>query len=329
MILKSNKNAICFIPQFAELILANSGASIPSIDFFFSRARHHKVSELEIDQALIQSNNLSQSQLIDSHAALSLRGFTEQYKEKWICHATPILLQPNRQHITLNNYFPSGDDVLFKKLFTTLNEYFVEDGLLFFEENKSWYCRSESKFPTSRYKPQDILGQNIIHKLPKDKEDQKWKKIFNETQMVINQFNQASTNTELLVVNGIWYWGGGYLPQGITKAKNVVISNDIALKGFANMAGCPFYNIDEDINQLIINSSDSFLLQLIFIVNNNILNQIDNIVESFLQMLKRKKIDQILFYPNMESRYVVGSSDMKKFWKKIKPANSIIKRASI
>jgi len=99
----------------------------------------------------------------------------------------------------------------------------------------------------------DALGADIADCLPAGPTGQRWKKLTNEIQMALHACaaNQQRRQLGEAVINSVWFWGGGSLPQDTGKSRfNLVVCVDPVSKGLARLQAIPQQGLQEFLEQL-------------------------------------------------------------------------------
>lgn len=97
----------------------------------------------------------------------------------------------------------------------------AEEGLEHFAcRDECWILASDIG-PGVEFMPLgEALGLNLADALPAGLEARDWRRIMNEAQVALynNPVNESRRQAGLAETNGIWIWGGGYLPEETSNA---------------------------------------------------------------------------------------------------------------
>lgn len=105
-----------------------------------------------------------------------------------------------------------------------------------------WYLRL-SKIPDMQtYTLGQVTCRNINNFLPTGLDSIVWHKIFNEIQMLLHEHsvNLAREARGELIINSVWLWGGGKLPQSIRSPYTQVWSDDDFVRALASASGTKY-----------------------------------------------------------------------------------------
>ncbi len=101
-----------------------------------------------------------------------------------------------------------------------------------------WYLELPRGAPLPEFAdPAQALGDDLLKMLPAGLEGRRWRSLFNEAQVLLHQHprNAARTAKGLLPVNGLWFWGGGGLPDAVHCAATTVLSEDPEVLALARL----------------------------------------------------------------------------------------------
>jgi hypothetical protein len=149
-------------------------------------------------------------------AALALLGEGLPPGDECWLHADPVHLSVRRDELMLTDAGMAGITEAEAAQFTrALGAHFGEDGLGFVAPRPHrWYVRVRDA-PRVRTTPTaEVMGRRIEPLLPQGDDGPKWRRILNETQMLLHD-HPCNTERESRgdpPVNSVWYWGAGRLP---------------------------------------------------------------------------------------------------------------------
>lgn len=134
-----------------------------------------------------------------------------------------------------------------------INKYFAEDRLPTFCGGESkrelisilplcpdrWYLNIKSTPSIKTQLLSEVAVKNIKNFYPYGAEEIFWRGILNEIQMLLHEhpLNQIREERGDLVLNGVWFWGGGVMPNSIISPYIKVWSNDIFPRSLAIACG--------------------------------------------------------------------------------------------
>lgn len=148
--------------------------------------------------------------------------------------------------LAVGNLALDGDEVA--ELLRTLKPVFGDEGMVLDAPSpRRWYLRlpAAARLPAFSTPEQAIGGDLGVH-LPGGNEGRRWRRLFNEAQVILHQHpvNVARAARGRVAVNALWFWGGGALPDRITCAIDALYGTDPVLAAAADMAGIRVAELD-------------------------------------------------------------------------------------
>jgi hypothetical protein len=274
---------------------------------------------------------------------------TLQQEKEYIERGEGYWLRVDPVHLRIeNNHILLGDSHIFNislkeaiSFTNSINELISDDGFTLLPlHSDRWYlhCNSAPNLHTSLLS--EVVGNNINNLLPLGNDRSIWNSKINEIQMLLYEhpLNQMRESRGELVVNSVWIWGGGVMPQKIYAPYTKVWSNHVFAQGLAKMSQLEFYNLPEDGNKLMLHSSDSGE-QLIFLDNlqkyanyrdvfnwrNELVKMEQNWFVPLLQGLRKKQITQLritVINEHLTKDFTLTPNSFWKFWAKVRPLKS-------
>lgn len=177
-----------------------------------------------------------------------------------------------------------------------------------------------------------IIGKEISHYLPGGEEQKKWRCLLTEIQMLLHQspINQTRENNNKPLVNSLWFWGEGNLPAPKTNHYSHVISNNPIVIGLAKWSGTNYSSLVDNWKKVpAINSSNAYDILVvgdhlmyekekkIAIDNQDYLIQLEkNWFFPLLTALKKRQLDELIFYPNYHSVFYFTRKNFWYWWRR-------------
>lgn len=93
--------------------------------------------------------------------------------------------------------------------------------------------------PDCRFLPPWMLaGESLEHCLPAGPDQQRWRRLLNETQVLLHQYVKVGQGSAP-VPGSLWFWGAGALPDPDTVRPRVarIVADDAVLEGLADWLG--------------------------------------------------------------------------------------------
>ena len=158
----------------------------------------------------------------------------------WL-RADPVTLQPDMTGVRLVAWGNLGLDADEAEGFMqALRPLFGDAGFpISAPVTDRWYLRLArgSRLPEFAA-PLDGMGEDLLAHLPEGPEGMRWRALLNEAQITLHNhpLNIARLGAGKLLVNSVWFWGGGILPDKVSCALTSVISQDDELLALAALA---------------------------------------------------------------------------------------------
>ncbi|MBX3693205.1 MAG: phosphoglycerate mutase [Dokdonella sp.] len=130
-----------------------------------------------------------------------------------------------------------------------------------------WYLRAEpgSGLPDGG-DPDEVLGDDLKLHLPAGAAGKRWRMLFNEAQVLLHNHvvNVERERRGAVAVNGLWFWGGGALPERVRSHCGEVVTRDPALRMLATSAGACCHDPDPQggVHALGADSDKTWLIDL-------------------------------------------------------------------
>jgi len=125
------------------------------------------------------------------------------------------------------------------QLVEELQELFSESGLsTHFGKHDSLFIRVNEQPQVSFTSLAEVSGNNILQHLPEGDDSARWRRLQNEIQMQMTQsmVNQKREECGAMTVNGLWFWGGGYLLRAKhSRCYDMVSTTKLFTRGLATM----------------------------------------------------------------------------------------------
>lgn len=250
--------------------------------------------------------------------------------EQYFYRADPVHFKAESDHAIL-----VGTDLLSPthqeaaELVKVFNQHFSDDNLsLHFTTESRWYLKSNRPLELSFTALDYALGRDIKHFMPKDVGEGNdalwWRKILNEAQMLFfqHEVNQCREEKGELTVNGLWLWDLLASPTNEISQVQQLYSTEVMAVALVNQLDIKAQTVDEIIN---IHSSSVWVHDSLYesvcygdieVWINELRHFCTNELQTMFDLLKAKKINEVIFYSCDGRMFNVNQVDLLKFWKK-------------
>lgn len=273
---------------------------------------------------------------------LQLDGECAKFRDDYWLRVDPVHLRIKNNHILLGDNHILNISLKEAISFTdSINELILDDGLTLLPlHSDRWYLRCSETPELQTFLLSEAVGQNINNLLPHGNDSSIWNSKINEIQMLLydhplNQIREAQGD---LVVNSVWVWGGGVMPQKVHAPYTRIWSNHILASALAKMAKVTCHDLPEDAGELLRYSDDSGG-QLVFLDNLqkyanyrdafNWRNELTKIEQGWfaplLQALRKKQITQLkltVISEHSTRNFTLIPGSLWKFWAAVRPFGS-------
>lgn len=263
-------------------------------------------------------------------------------KDFWI-RADPVHLRIEQNHIMLADSQAFKITMAEAKQFTeVLNQNYSKDELVFLPLRPDrWYVRTTDAPVMQTYSLNQVACKNINNFLPAGKESIAWHKAFNEIQMLLHEhpLNQAREARGELVINSVWFWGGGSIPQSAESPYTQVWSNDDLPRSLALASDAQYGKLPSDAaiwqqrathgNHLIVLDTlyGKSIYKDAYGWRENLKKLEQNWFAPLCLALQKKNINQLTITAINENdslNFAIKRANLWKFWLTTKPLSSYV-----
>jgi hypothetical protein len=118
----------------------------------------------------------------------------------------------------------------------SINRHFAEDGWeIQIAGPTRWYLRLPEKSEIMTTPPWHVVGRDILHHLPTGEQSNRWRAWLTEIQMLLHTHpvNEQRIARGQKAVNGVWVWGGGFMPEVSPGKDLTLVGQNAFLSGVA------------------------------------------------------------------------------------------------
>lgn len=255
----------------------------------------------------------------------------------WLC-ADPAHFQLQRDYFSLSYPVPLALTAMeVESLLEALNRHFQRDGLHFFSARSSsnagrWYLRLAEAPEIKTNLPMDVVGRDVTTFLPQGEHGAQWHHILNEIQMLLHDHpvNQVREANGELLVNSLWFSGGGVLPGKAVRddkpGSKIVFTDNPLAKGMALTSDLPCFDLPENAKALSSSAQED-----VWLVLDNADDAESRWFAPLLAGLRVGKIRQLSLNLGLADRMLnvlIQPRDLWKFWRKPKSLKTCFELSS-
>lgn len=211
-------------------------------------------------------------------------------------------------------------------LMTELNLLYADEGWLFVAATpQRWYLRLPQALIMQTTPTVDAIGRRVGEILPQGKDALLWQRVMTEIQMLLHAspVNTRRTESGLLTVNSLWFWGGGSLPQILEGGEwSHVVADDPLALGLAKCHGISARKASSSTLDSISTHEGCILWQ----TNAESLKAAEQqLFEPLLVMLKTGDLTELIIDLPGLARYRVDRMALRRWWRRRKPLAALLK----
>ena len=259
----------------------------------------------------------------------------------WL-QANPVHLRADRDRLLL---FGSEDLALSQReaeqLALLVENHFVAQGWrIEVVLPHRWYLTLDKIPAISTHSLDDVLGRNIDQFLPAGDDSLHWHGLINEIQMLLysDEVNRKRDEQGQLSVNGIWFSGGGCLPESsIGLPFDQVFANESLARGLALTAVITPHAFPGSSGSLRKMAGGSLVVYdelrpAVLRVDpggwRDALIALDNWLDDLIQGVRQKQPGELLLYPCNGEVYRLRRSALRRFWRRPKQLGGYLNNQS-
>ncbi len=260
-----------FVPNLfwseAALPEIYEGLTLPAIETFLAKSMQSQNESQGIEAWLCSNFNIEKQQdwPVASITLLADKAENIQLGDGYWLRADPVHLRVEHNHVILADSHVLHISIEEARQFVdAINKYFAENNLHLSSQGPGtrgivilplssdrWYlCLAKTPI-IHTHMLSYVAKKNINNFLPFGAENIFWRGIFNEIQMFLHEhpLNKAREERGELAVNGIWLWGGGFMPKLVRSSYTHVWSNDILPNALALASNTDYSVLPENITK--------------------------------------------------------------------------------
>jgi len=312
-------------------IVEKKQKSLKSLRKIFSRGEKESIDSQPITLANLFTLPYTDPETFPTAAIMAFGAGLDGSTGYWLC-ADPVYLHPDLDHVLL---FDKSTFELPKhelaQLVSEIDEMLLEKGITTHHgHQQSLFFRMADKTDASFTATKEVSGKNILQHLPEGDDAAKWRLLQNEIQMQMSQsiVNRERQEKGLVSINGLWFWGGGYLLRGKYKQVfDAVYANDLFTQGLAKLTSMVAEKTCTSIED--INPASNSLVAF---------DEIDEAAMSYsdflvdlekqwllptLALIKKNELESMTIL-TAKTKITITKKQLGKFWKGSVKANSIL-----
>ena len=247
----------------------------------------------------------------------------------WLC-ASPIHLRVHRdQLVLLPPASLSVTQAESQVLVEALNRHFSADGLMFMAPHpQRWYLRVPAFPDLHTVALEEAIGRDINRLLPSGEDRMRYHHLFNEVQMLLHDHpvNEARERAGTLLINSVWFWEGGTLPEASRASWTAAIGDSPLLQGLGLLASVPVAGLSDGLNFLDTGNVLVVLPEAPAAGDTEWAGHMARMEKEWITPLLQKlrsgeiqSMDIATIHAGQARQWTITRRDLWKFWKPVAP----------
>lgn len=334
------------VPQFTLLIPGLSGPETDhpitdyigqrplALDSLLSRSRQERVTAAGLEATLGDYFGIGADELLPV-AALCWLADTGLPAAGYLLRADPVHLRPDQSCLRLfdTHSFPLAQQEA-DAVVASINAFNAGQGWeLHAPHPQRWYLRVSGVPDMITQPPSAVAGKDIAPFLPCGADARHWHTRMNELQMLLHDHpvNHAREQRGEPVINSLWFWGGGVLPQALRPQMHTLCADHPLARGLAQHAATEYRGTPAGVDELLAAGAGDAALVLLDSLEwpahyNDVedwlqrLRQLEN--DWFMPLLaavQQGRIASLLIDNCAGRRFHVSRGGLRAFWKRRQP----------
>jgi len=316
-------------------------SAVPTLSRWLSRSRSRPFAADNLEQAALALFGVPCEDDACPVAPFACLGDTGRATSAYCLRADPVHLRADTRGLILFDAatFPFDDDES-KALADALTTLLADDGWqLLRGDRRRWYLLGDDPGDLHTTALSGLRGKPVSGRLARGKQAVQWEQRCNELQMLMysHPVNQRRAERGQPVINGIWIWGGGRLPETMTAAPfTQVFSHKACVRGLALHSGTACEPLPERLDSLLDRIQDGRLLLVLDGLDSAAayedLQQWNTVLERYARdwfdplcaALAGRRLHSLELLPLNGRAYRMQPAQRWQFWKPLRSCRDIL-----
>lgn len=177
----------------------------------------------------------------------------------------------------------------------------------------------------------NALGLDMADALPAEPEARNWRRIMNEVQVALHNHpvSIAGRKSGQVLVNGIWIWGGGFLPEpAADRSFEAVFAMHPVSRGLALLAGNEVRDL-QSFDPAALAAGERVLLDWTVETRDATaeLDRLERLFHSLLRPLRKGGLSIRLASPGGRT-WEIDRKSLRRFWRRPAPLPELLERCT-
>jgi len=307
---------------------------MPSLQLLLKRCDFSTESSLESEALLLNRLGWQDDENSDVPVAAleRLQVDSNGVIDSFWFRADPVNLQEVQNYLVMSSPSVLNLDLdESNALADSINQHFAEDGWhVEVMDNSRWYLRLDRN-PLIRTTPAwRVVGRDVFNLMPEGENSTQWHSWLMELQMLLfsHPVNEKRAGQGFAVVNGLWLWGGGSLPELPGSHQFCLRGDSLFIQGVARQSGSELKDLPDDMskiaNDFVSNKEQLIMLEYARTVlqTGNMdqgvaaLERLENnLLRPLIDLLKSKKLHNMSIVDCPGKIVTISASGVNKWWR--------------
>lgn len=212
-----------------------------------------------------------------------------------------------------------------RQIADTFNKTYAAEGYtLDFPEAERGYLQVQADWHCHSWNPAGVTNQAVTEFMPAGPDEMAVRKLMTEIQMLLYEHpvNQAREAAGQPAVNTLWLWGGGRLPQQVTRSPMRMIASLPLARGLAKLAGRDSESWSADLN-LRDTKGDCLIAMSLHDFAGDAGRLERELVAPVWRALRHGRIRQLRIYPGGKRLFALTRRSAFQFWRRTRPLSEL------
>jgi len=230
---------------------AQTSRRFPALETVLSRGRHFRPGPRSPDHFRFSLFGMqTEGELpIAAVTRAADSGEKPDPRQYWL-RADPITLWADMARVVITGHgFADLDKSETDEIENTVRSVLRDEGIQLHADHPQRWCIALQEPVGANFVPiSEALGMDLAEALQQNPESRHWRRVMNEIEIALHScpVNIRRRRKGIPVVNSVWFWGGGFIPDSIRAGVfDAVYSDHPVSRGLAAITDCRLYSQDE------------------------------------------------------------------------------------
>lgn len=212
-----------------------------------------------------------------------------------------------------------------RQIADTFNSSYAAEGYrLEFPEAERGYLQVPADWHCHSWNPASVANQAVTEFMPSGPDKMPVRKLMTEIQMLLYEHpvNLAREAAGRPAINTLWLWGGGRLPEQVTRSPTRIIAGLPLVRGLAKLAGRDSESWSADLN-LRDMKGDCLIAMSLHEFGCDAARLERELLAPVWRALRHGRIRQLRIYPGGKRVFALTRRSAFQFWRRTRPLSEL------